>query len=270
MPINIFMNIPAVSFVGPNNILMSALVAQKMININPTPCEIVFITPDVDKLIFVHEKILRTSGIPVRYISDKDAAIKVGIERTITNLGWLVRQWIQMHLDLFFPDAEYILTCDSDLVVNRPLDLFYNNKINYFVETEPYYEPYFITMKMLLPNLKKFLPQGETFNAEIMLFVSNELKELRKAMNVDDLKWYELCTKNMPFGKCYAFSEYETIGTWMLNNAYDRINLIKADTYEENNRFGDVGKKFKLSELLKNECVIPLRCMTDNDISWFE
>jgi hypothetical protein len=264
------MNIPAVSFVGPNNIIMSSLVAQKMNNLNPIPSEIVFITPDVEKLKFVHDRMLNTFGIPVSYISDMEASRIVGMSPPMKNLGWLHRQWIQLHLDLILPDNKYILTCDSDLVVNRYLDLFINSKINYFVETESYYEPYFRSIRILLPDLKIFLPQGESFNSEIMVLDIDEIKALRKEMNTSLERWVFVAHKNLIPGQCYAFSEYETIGTWMINRAKHKINLTKSDTYEENNRFGDVGKKFKLSELLKNKCVIPLRCMTDKDISWFE
>lgn len=255
----------AVSFVGPNNLQMSGLMASRLYNLNPVPDEIIFITPDVEKLKAIHGK-LYTRGIPIKYLQDDYVSNLVGMDTKIQELGWLSRQWIQLHLDLIVQNSKFILTCDADLIVNRPLRLFNNVRINYFVETEPHYEPYFITMKTLLPKLTEFLPKGESFNSEIMVLVPEQLKNLRTALNINHKDWFDLCVKNMPKGCAYAFSEYETIGTWMLNHCANKINLVKSDTYNNNMRFGG---KHKLSDLIKMQSVIPLRSVTDKDIDWY-
>lgn len=262
--------IVAVSFVSLATCKLSALSANKMSNLNPIPDEIVFITPDVDHLKEVHKSTLTTT-IPHRYISDQEAFLLCQVAGTIDgSLGWLPRQWVQLHLDMIIPSTDYILTCDSDLIVNRPLDLFTDGKINLFVESE-YYEPYFNTIKTLLPGLTTFLPKWDSFNSEIMLLVPAELEKIRRAMNIKYYNWISLCL-DVPVGTTPAFSEYETIGTWMLNTFPNNINLVKSDTYLNNMKFGRKSSLFefqhKLSDLLATESVIPLRSIVDTDIDW--
>lgn len=256
----------AFCFVSESTLCMSAIVANKMVNLIPNPDEIIFVTPDVNKLKLVHKNMLDTNGIPCTYLQDDYVADICGIDKThlIHGLGWLSRQWIQIHLDKFAPLSEFILTCDSDLVVNRSLNLFDENKINLFIETE-YYEPYFVTIKDLFPKLTKFLPKGDSFNSEIMVLIPEQLAKMRQAMSINHDAWIELCYKNTPVNQCPAFSDYETIGTWMINNCPNLINLVKSDTYGDNMRFSG---NHKLSNLLKTKSVIPLRLVTDKSIDW--
>ena len=183
-------------------------------------------------------------------------------------MGWLPRQWVELHLDVIFPDWKYILTLDTDVIINRPLILFDEGKINLYIETERY-EPYFATMKQLLPDLTEFLPIGDSFIADFMLLDSMQLKALRKAADVDYSSWKKICDDNTPNQRdsASAFSEYETIGTWMLNHAPDKINLVKSDTYGMNKKYRS---KHKLTDLLKINSVIPLRLVYDCDINWYE
>ena len=167
---------------------------------------------------------------------------------------------------MLFTDCDYILTLDSDIIINRPLRLFDEGKINLYIETERY-EPYFATMKQLLPDLTEFLPIGDSFIADFMLLDSMQLKALRKAADVDYSSWKKICDDNTPKQDSSAFSEYETIGTWMLNHAPDKINLVKSDTHRDNNKYHG---KHKLTDLLKINSVIPLRLVHDCDINWYE
>ncbi len=151
---------------------------------------------------------------------------------------------------------------------HRPLRLFDEDKINLYIETERY-DPYFATIKQLLPDLTEFLPIGDSFIADFMLLDSMQLKALRKAADVDYSSWKKICDDNTPNQRdsASAFSEYETIGTWMLNHAPDKINLVKSDTYGMNKKYRS---KHKLTDLLKINSVIPLRLVYDCDINWYE
>jgi len=253
----------AVIFVADYHLHLSGLAASRIRNLDPVPNKIVFITPDVDKLKTVHQNVLDI-GIPIEYMQDDLVCQITGIT---DQMGWLPRQWVELHLDVIFPDCDYILTLDSDIIINRPLRLFDEEKINLYIETERY-EPYFTTMKQLLPDLTEFLPIDDSFIADFMLLDSMQLKALRKAVDVDYSSWKKICDDNTPKqGPVPAFSEYETIGTWMLNHAPDRINLIKSDTYDMSNKYCG---KHKLTDLLKINSVIPLRQVYDFDINWYE
>ena len=254
----------AVIFVADYHLHLSGLAASRIRNLDPVPNKIVFITPDVDKLKTVHQNVLDI-GIPIEYMQDDLVCQITGIT---DQMGWLPRQWVELHLDVIFPDWKYILTLDTDVIINRPLILFDEGKINLYIETERY-EPYFATMKQLLPDLTEFLPIGDSFIADFMLLDSMQLKALRKAADVDYSSWKKICDGNTPNQQdsVPAFSEYETIGTWMLNHAPDKINLVKSDTHRDNNKYHG---KHKLTDILKINSVIPLRRVYDFDINWYE
>jgi len=254
----------AVIFVADYHLHLSGLAASRIRNLDPVPNKIVFITPDVDKLKTVHQNVLNI-GIPIEYMQDDLVCQITGIT---DQMGWLPRQWVELHLDVIFPDYDYILTLDSDVIINRPLRLFDEDKINLYIETERY-DPYFATIKQLLPDLTEFLPIGDSFIADFMLLDSMQLKALRKAADVDYSSWKKICDDNTPNQRdsASAFSEYETIGTWMLNHAPDKINLVKSDTYGMNKKYRS---KHKLTDLLKINSVIPLRLVYDCDINWYE
>lgn len=255
----------AVIFVADYHLYLSGLAASRIRNLDPVPNKIVFITPDVDKLKTVHQNVLNI-GIPIEYMQDDHACRITGIYPP--ELGWLNRQWVELHLDVLFTDCDYILTLDSDIIINRPLRLFDEGKINLYIERERY-EPYFATMKQLLPDLTEFLPIKDSFIADFMLLDSMQLKALRKAADVDYSSWKKICDGNTPNQQdsVPAFSEYETIGTWMLNHAPDKINLVKSDTHRDNNKYHG---KHKLTDILKINSVIPLRQVYDFDINWYE
>jgi hypothetical protein len=256
----------AVCFVNEKTQYMSALAANKFINLNPVPDKIVFVTPNVEQLKFIHKNVLNTNNIPCSYLQDNVVADICQIKQLNDNkLDWLHCQWVKICLDKVITDSIFILVVDSDLIVNRPLRLFDNARMNLFIETE-YYDPYFKTINQLLPSCDKFLPHGDSFISEIMMFIPDELKNMRNEMLVNHEQWTNICTKNTPFPSAYAFSEYETVGTWMLNKVPKKINLIRADTYGDNMKFGG---RHKLSELLKTNAIIPLRSVHDTDIDWF-
>lgn len=253
-----------VMFVGSNNLKMSKLSAEKLHNLIPIPSEVVFITPDANLL--KNEHLDMKIDIPYRYIEDSEIVKQLGIEHQILkkkDLGWTCKQYMELYLDVLFPNYEYILLFDCDVIANIPLTILSDNKIHLYIERERY-EPYFQSMKILLPKLTNFLPYGDSFIADFMLLKSNIIADLRNEMNISFDEWYKIVT-NVPYKHVPAYADYETFGTYMYNRIPDELNLIKSSTYNCSDKYT---KNWKLSELLSIPDVLRLRMVRDNNIDW--
>lgn len=251
-------------FVGSRNLKMSKLSAERLQNLIPIPNEIVFITPDADLLKKEHQDM--KINIPYRYVEDNEIVKQLEIEHQVLkrkDLGWTCKQYMELYLDILFPNNEHILLFDCDVIVNIPLTVFANNKIHLYIERERY-EPYFQSMKILLPKLTNFLPYGDSFIADFMLLKSSIIKDMRNEMNISFDEWHKIVT-NVPYKHVHAYADYETFGTYMYNKIPNELNLIKSSTYNCSDKYT---KKWKLSELLSIPDVLRLRMVRDNDVDW--
>ena len=251
-------------FVGSSNLKMSKLSAEKLHNLIPIPNEVVFITPNANLL--KNEHIGMKISIPYRYIEDKEIVKQLKIEHPILTrkeLGWTYKQYMELYLDILFPNNEYILLFDCDVIANIPLKIFSNKKIHLYIEKERY-EPYFQSMKILLPKLTNFLPYGDSFIADFMLLKSNIIKDMRNEMNISFNEWHKIVT-NVPYKHVPAYADYETFGTYMYNKIPNELELMKSSTYNHNGKYS---KNWKLSELLSIADVLRLRGVRDNNVDW--
>ena len=170
----------------------------------------------------------------LKFISEKSLIdvdkIKNLIEKRnragVLKSGWYIQQFLKMQYCKICKE-KYYLVWDCDTIPVRDVNMFNNNGKPFFDVKTEYHKPYFITIKKLMPELKK--KNNYSFISEHMLITTKMMKNLIKriALNVSipgDM-WYEkiinsIDIEDLPFS---GFSEFETYGTFVneyYNNSY--------------------------------------------------
>ena len=153
------------------------------------------------------------------------------------NHGWYLQQFLKMG----FATSEYAkvqyLIWDADTFPLKPLLFYENGKFFVTAKTE-YHVPYFKTIHKLL-NLDKIADYS--FIAEHMIIDVNVMKEMITALMESDVQgdtWWEkiinaLDTNDVTEKSMFAFSEFETYGTYLLKNYPDLLLRRTLKTFRE-------------------------------------
>ena len=178
--------------------------------------------PDADKHIFEQEnranfEILNDSSI-----------LNVGEFETIDNSevsferkGWYTQQLIKLKLTKQYSELGYdVVIWDADTVPLQKIKFFDGDKINLFASKE-FHPPYFKTIEKLLGlrkiNKKSFIAQSIAITHEIAIDFYNYIEEKH------DNNWLTAIIHSIDFDQDNAFSEYETLGTFMLDRHGERV-----------------------------------------------
>lgn len=127
--------------------------------------------------------------------------------------GWYIQQLIKIKLSSNFDDMDNILIWDSDTIPLRPLNFIRNDgDFNYYYSSE-FHKPYFSTLKNL--GIDKVTPHS--FIAQNFPLKSIYAKDFIDFIeNIDDKYWMETLIDNLDQSSDCAFSEYESLGNFIL------------------------------------------------------
>ena len=164
---------------------------------------------------------------PIIFINEKKLIDIDKIKNLINNrkrkayerAGWYIQQFLKMEYYKICKD-KYYLIWDGDTVPIRNINMLNDKKQPYFDLKEEYHEPYFNTMKKLIPDLRK--QQKYSFISEHMLVKTEIMKDLINRINnnkkIDGENWYEkvINSINIDDLEGSGFSEYETYGTFTM------------------------------------------------------
>ena len=143
--------------------------------------------------------------------------------------GWYIQQFIKIKAASKFSENETVIIWDSDTIPLRPLS--FKNKNgghNYFVGSE-YHEPYFNT----LLNFTSISKQIEhSFIAQCLPIYSHHVRELITELGGDS-DWIENIMLNLDESSDCAFSEYETLGNFVLGR-YPHLVHINWSSWARN------------------------------------
>lgn len=135
--------------------------------------------------------------------------------------GWYIQQFIKIKSASQFKENESVLIWDSDTIPLRPLT-FENNKggHNYFVGSE-YHEPYFKTLSKFTSISKKI---EQSFIAQCLPVYSHHVRELIDEFGGEE-NWIKNIMLNLDETSDCAFSEYETLGNFLMGKHPDLVHL---------------------------------------------
>ena len=146
--------------------------------------------------------------------------------------GWYLQQFIKLAYSRLCKD-EFYLVWDADTLPVRPIK-FFNSKTNrpYLSIKREYHARYFKTLKTLL-GLEKTIKAS--FIAEHMLIHTESCKEVLNVIdNNPALKgetfWEKILYASALTGEGYAFSEFETLGTFFITSHPDLYEIRQLET----------------------------------------
>lgn len=130
--------------------------------------------------------------------------------------NWIYQQILKLCQD--FTENDWYLCIDSDIVVNRPLKIFNNNKPNYFISNHKQnHKPYFDFMQKVF-GLKKVV--DFSFISDLTLFN----KKIRSEFLFDINKLVEDCNKHL--SEDCLIGEPEIYGNYIAKYYPDSYNLV--------------------------------------------
>jgi len=137
--------------------------------------------------------------------------------------GWYVQQFVKIKFIAMQNADKLCLIWDADTVPLRPLNFISNNGgLNYFVGYE-YNEPYFTTIENLL-SIKKLTPYS--FISQCFPVYSKSVHLL--ISQIGNGNWIHFIMNNLASGSKNLFSEYETLGNFLLHQKSSRVNFIHS------------------------------------------
>ena len=181
---------------------------------NPKPDGIYIVSPDE----------IRSEDII--HIHDDDAINIKKEDIKYRRPNWIYQQLIKLCQD--FTKNDHYLCVDSDLVFNRTINLFDNEKSKFFIsDRDQKHDPYFIFMKMAYDLSRQV---GFTFINDFMMFNKSICREI--VPNVE--QFLELCNDNVSDG-C-LLSEFELYGNYVTKH-YPELYSFKNTKTQTNGRF---------------------------------
>ena len=174
------------------------------------------------------------------------------------NYGWYLQQFLKMGFATSEYAKELYLIWDADTFPLKPLHFYENGKFFITPKTE-YHIPYFKTIHKLL-NLDKIADYS--FIAEHLIIDVNIMKEMINILMKSDVQgdtWWEkiinaLDVNDKTEKAMFAFSEFETYGTYLLTYFPDLLVKRTLKTYREAGKIYGRGVTDKQLQSLSDNC----------------
>ena len=162
--------------------------------LNPLPDNIYLVTPD------------RATSDNFVCLTDSEV-----IDLDISEVKFSRPNWIYQQLIKTFQDVtrnDLYMCIDSDLIFNRPIDVFAGGKPNFFIsDRDQHHIPYFSLMEIYFGFGRQV---NHTYINDFMLFDKNVCREM-----LPDLKTFVNDLNEILVNEEYLFSEFETYGNYV-------------------------------------------------------
>ena len=129
--------------------------------------------------------------------------------------GWYLQQLIKLAALEYLQaeDDQLMLVWDADTVPLKKLTFFKDGRCLYFMSTETH-PPYFISLSRLL-NLNKLV--NFSFIAQCFVIKKKWISEfISELEELHEIKWFEAILDKSDLSHPSGFSEYETLGNWLM------------------------------------------------------
>lgn len=144
-------------------------------------------------------------------------------------IGWYFQQFLKMGFALSKYAKDEYLIWDSDTIPLRPLS-FKRGSQPLFTLKEENHKPYFDTITKLF-GLNKSCEKS--FIAEHMLIETVIMKEIIKRIEQDGKCWFETILDAIDSNEPYAFSEFETYGTFVTSYYQGKYGYQELSTLRD-------------------------------------
>ena len=129
--------------------------------------------------------------------------------------GWYFQQFLKIEAVLA-SNCDSTIIWDADCVPINNIQMFDANNVPLFMQASEYHEAYFLTIKKLLKieriqDYSFIIPGFPILKSWIYEFIS-EIENINENKN-----WHEALLDSIDLSQKSGFSEFETIGTWLVN-----------------------------------------------------
>ena len=179
---------------------------------------------DADRCVILDENTM-VPGLSFDSVRESLAGIRPGL-----STGWYFQQFLKLGFATTPYARDYYLTWDADTLPLRKIT-FFREEHPLFTRKDEYNAPYFSTIENLL-GLKK--QNDFSFIAEHMMFSTNLVRELLQTIESAALEggsWFEKIIKACDFSSPYAFSEFETYGTYVTQKYPDLYETRRLSSF---------------------------------------
>jgi glycosyltransferase involved in cell wall biosynthesis len=129
------------------------------------------------------------------------------------NVGWIWQQLIKLQLDSI-GESEYLYLIDVDTQIAEKVCFFHEEKI-VLLKSSEWHVPYFDFIQRIFPEYQF---SRSSFVTHQMFIKKAWLTEFKHDIeSAHKLNWHQAILSNLDSTELNAFSEFELIGTWLLN-----------------------------------------------------
>jgi len=148
------------------------------------------------------------NGAGIISITDDDAISVKKEDIKYRRSNWIYQQLVKLFQD--FTEHDLYMCVDSDLIFNRPINVFKGDKPNFFIsDRSQHHEPYFNFMNLYFGLSKQV---DHTFINDFMVFDKNMCAEM-----IPDKGHLVLAINEVMSDDC-LLSEFETYGNYITKN----------------------------------------------------
>jgi len=171
------------------------------------------------------------------YIGNLRDELKTRLPKEYFNMvGWYLQQFLKIKLAEASSCSSdgVVLIWDSDTLPLKKLKFFDSSSdIFYYYDGDEYHREYFVTIDALL-GLEKL--NNSSFISQCIVFKKGWLLEMLSEIESKHNKnWESAVLNSINFEKKYAFSEYETLGTYIFSKYKNKMKFCDSTRW---NRFG--------------------------------
>lgn len=138
--------------------------------------------------------------------------------------GWYIQQFIKLFQRWTLNDY---LVIDSDVILNKPLDIIQNGKPCFFLGEDQNHQPYFDFTKKIFGYGREY---QYSFINEIMYFKRDLIQEMIWPWSFEGFFEIAVNALNEINHPTSSFSEYETYGNFVMKNHPEMYNVKKWKT----------------------------------------
>ena len=199
--------------------------------LNPLPRAIHVITPEKLDIADVEG----SYSIPVYCHADREILGLNPNQSKFRRAPWIFQQFIKLFQNVTATDL--YLVVDSDLIFNRPFDIFTKEgKKQFFLGRDQHHKPYFNLQQKLFGFRRAY---NYSFISEVMLFSKTLSRHILDGFDNSVEKFYDtVCNLIDPMGEQYLIADYELYGNFCHVNFPTEyaFKKIKSELYGRSER----------------------------------
>lgn len=138
--------------------------------------------------------------------------------------GWYIQQFIKLFQRWTMNDY---LVVDSDVILNKPLDIIQNGKPCFFLGEDQNHQPYFDFTKKVFGYGREY---PYSFINEIMYFKRDLIQEMVSPWSFEGFFEVAVNALNEINHPTSSFSEYETYGNFIMKKHPEMYQIVKLKT----------------------------------------